>query len=63
MCRTGGGAVRQEHDTGQTVLALTDYIYTGFNNDSQITVAIFADLAKAFDSLDRGILIEKLSYS
>lgn len=53
---------RRNRDTCQTLFDLVDYIYKGFNNNSEICITAFADLAKAFDSIDRSLLIKKLPY-
>lgn len=47
-------------DTTQTIFELMDYINYGFNSKEPYCLAAFADLAKAFDSLDRHLLLKKL---
>lgn len=54
------GGFRRGLDTTQTIFDLVDYINTGFNQKDTYCLAAFADLAKAFDSLDRSLLIKKL---
>lgn len=47
-------------DTAHTFFGLVDYINTGFNLNNSFCLAVFADLAKAFDSIDRTLLLNKL---
>lgn len=42
----------------QTICNLVKYVNTGFNDNEQYFLAIFADLAKAFDLLDREKLLQ-----
>ena len=51
----------QEYLTGNIVLTyFSDYIYRHMDK-GHMTGAVFIDLHKAFDSVDRKILLEKLS--
>lgn len=59
FCENQGG-FRQGMDTTQTIYELSDYINTGFNSKKNFCLAAFADLAKAFDSLERSLLVKKL---
>lgn len=59
ICPQQGG-FRPGRDTIQTVLELTNYVHEGFNDNSSHAMAVFVDLAKAFDSIDRTILVKKL---
>lgn len=61
LCQEQNG-FRQNRDTCQTVFDLVDYVYNGFNNNSEVCIAAFADLAKTFDSIDGSLLIRKLPY-
>lgn len=54
------GGFRRGLDTTNTIFDLVEYINTGFNQKDTYCLAAFADLAKAFDSLDRSLLIKKL---
>ena len=47
--------------TSDAVLSIVDSLYDAFDR-SKSTVGVFLDLAKAFDTLDMNILIEKLNY-
>ena len=51
----------KKSSTEGAVLELTDGILSSFSNN-EFTLAVFIDLAKAFDSMDRSILLRKLSY-
>ena len=51
---------RKHHNTSQAILDLTEYIKQKINNN-EITVAIFMDLSKAFDTVDKQILEHKLT--
>lgn len=59
LCNEQGG-FRKGMDTSHTIYDLVNYIYTGFNSDNSQCLAAFTDLAKAFDSLDRMLLLKKL---
>ena len=52
---------RPKLSTEMAIHALTDYIYTSFD-ESKYAIGIFLDLSKAFDTLDRKILLKKLKY-
>lgn len=41
-------------------LDLVNYVSPGFNEDKTSYIAAFADLSKAFDSVDRGSLLKKM---
>lgn len=43
----------KNRDTYKTVLDLANYDEDGFNEISTNTIAVFIDLAKAFDIIDR----------
>lgn len=60
LCIEQGG-FRKSLDTSQTVYDLVNYINTGFDLNNSQCLAAFADLAKAFDSLDRTLLLKKLN--
>ena len=51
---------RKHHNTSQAILDFTNYINKQTSN-KQITIAIFMDLSKAFDTVDRLILQKKLT--
>ena len=50
---------RQQHNTSQAIADYADYINKAIAN-RQITIAIFMDLSKAFDTVDKTILKQKL---
>ena len=50
---------RKQHNTSQAILDYTDYI-TKAKANKLITVALFMDLSKAFDTVDKTILKQKL---
>ena len=52
------GGFRSNHSTTSSVAALTDDIFSGINCQ-KVTVAIFADLAKAFNTVNHKILLVK----
>ena len=52
---------RQEHSTEFAALELTDRVLFDIDN-KKVSIAIFMDLSKAFDTLDHSILLKKLSY-
>lgn len=59
FCKNQGG-FRRGMDTTHTIYELVDYVNNGFNLKKNFCLAAFADLAKAFDSLDRSLLLKKL---
>ena len=50
---------RSNHSTTTALLKLTNYIFTAAGN-GEVTGAIFIDLTKAFDFVDRYLLLDKL---
>ena len=50
---------RKQHSTELAALELIDRIHKSMDN-GQITVSIFLDLSKAFDTLDHSVLLSKL---
>ena len=50
---------RKQHNTTQAILDLTDYISKSLK-EQMVTIAVFMDLSKAFDTVDRSILHTKL---
>ena len=51
---------RKQHNTSQAILDYTDYI-TKATSNKLITIAIFMDLSKALDTVDKTRLKQKLS--
>ena len=54
------GGFRKNHSTIDTVSKLTNYLFNGINC-REVTLACFIDMAKAFDTVNHDILIQKLS--
>ena len=52
---------RKNHSTYMAILDLYDKISNSIDNN-EFAIAVFIDLAKAFDTLDHGILCNKLYY-
>ena len=50
---------REKSTTEDAINNVSTYIYDGFN-ENKFGLAVFLDLAKAFDSLDRIILLKKM---
>ena len=51
---------RTNHSTDLCLAQLIDFIATGM--DKHATAMILVDLQKAFDTLDHGVLLEKMKY-
>ena len=58
---TNQDGFRKVFSTISTIAKVTDDIYTAMNN-SQVTLAVFIDLKKAFDTINHNVLLRKLSY-
>lgn len=56
------GGFRNGRDTCQTIFNLVDYTYAEFNKNAEYCIAAFSDLAKAFDTMDRTLLLKKLKF-
>ena len=50
---------RKNHSTSHAVLNVTELIHTAISSN-EYTIAMFLDLSKAFDTVDKNILTEKL---
>ena len=57
----GQGGFRKGHSTTLSVADLTDNIFQNIN-ENRVTLAVFIDLKKAFDTIDHPILIKKLEF-
>ena len=51
---------RTNHSTDLCLAQLIDFVATGM--DKQMHTGILVDLQKAFDTLDHGVLLEKMKY-
>ena len=60
FCKSQYG-FRDEHSTELASVELIDRVMSAFENKNT-PVAIYMDLSKAFDTLDHGILLQKLNY-
>ena len=61
ICDQQGG-FRPGHSTIKKIADLTDDIYNAMNT-KEVTVAVFIDFKKAFDTIDHTILLNKLDIS
>ena len=52
---------RRDRSTTQSIVKLTDSLFTAINNQ-EISIAIFIDLKKAFDTVNHSILLRKLEH-
>ena len=52
---------RHKHSTENAILKFCEQIYQSFTNNEYL-IGVFIDLSKAFDTVDHGILIEKLKH-
>lgn len=39
-------------------MEVINYVENGFNDNKQYTISVFADIAKAFNSIDRHLLLK-----
>lgn len=54
------GGFHKEMDTSNTIMELVNYVNSGFNLTSpEYCISAFADLSKAFDSIDRVLLVKR----
>ena len=53
------GGFRKEHSTHDTIARFTDDLFQAINNN-KVTVTVFIDFKKAFDTVNHVILIKKL---
>jgi hypothetical protein len=51
---------RKKHSTTTALIVLVDKILNGFNN-GEVTLGIYLDFSKAFDTINHSILLKKLS--
>ena len=54
------GGFRPNHSTTDTIVKFTECLYKGMNK-GEITLAVYIDLRKAFDTVNHSILLKKLS--
>ena len=54
-------SIRRNHSTDLCLAQLTDFVTTGMDKQMH-TGVILADLQKAFETLDSGVLLEKMKY-
>ena len=55
------GGFRKNNSTINSIANFTDNIYEAIN-DKQLSIAIFIDFSKAFDTVNHKILLQKLSH-
>ena len=54
-------ASRSTLSTDVAIQSMTEYLYDSFA-DNKFSIGVFLDLTKAFDTISRTILLEKLSH-
>ena len=52
---------RKNYSTSQAVMEVVDSIYQSWDNH-EITMGIFLDLQKAFDTVNYNVLLKRLNY-